>query len=242
MDLNYRNWKSYADILVSVLELKGYPISVTYSDEEAQATIKKAIEICQALKLASSGDIICMSKNSCSCPGGRWHVGFGDKKEGLERILVEGEKLWATVAIARQSIGETHRIAPPPLNLAKFLIFSPLNKSEFRPDLVLILSNPWQASKLIFLADYHGFPIKPRVTGSLCWSAITYPLVTGNFNITMGDPTARRIHKYDPNELIVSIPYRMIPAMIDAIEYSTAGKGKPAKWFEQRRQRRFNHQ
>ena len=92
-------------------------------------------------------------------------------------------------------------------------------------------------SRLIFLADYHVFSIKPRVTGSLCWGAITYPLVTGNFNITMGDPTARRVHKYNPNELIVSIPYRMIPAMMEAMEYSTAGKGKPAQWFEQRTHR-----
>lgn len=137
-----------------------------------------------------------------------------------------------------QSIGETHRIAPPLLGLAKFLIFSPLHETKLRPDLIVIFANPFQASRLIFLADYHGFPIKPRVTGSLYWSAITYSLVTGNFNITMGDPTAHCTHKYDPNELIVSIPYRMIPGMMEAIEYSTAGKGKPAKWFEQGTDRR----
>ncbi len=242
MDLDFGRWNHFAGIFVSVLELQGQPISITYSDEEVQPTIEKAIEICQALKLARSGDVICMSKANCSCPGGRWHVGFDEKMEGLERTLVEGEKLWATVAIARQSIGETHRIAPPPLGLAKFLIFSPLNKAELRPDLVVIFANPWQASRLIFLADYHGFPIKPRITGSLCWSVITYPLITGNFNATMGDPTARRVHQYNPNDLIVSIPYRMIPAMMEAIEYSTAGKGKPAKSFEERRQRRSKNQ
>ena len=91
---------------------------------------------------------------------------------------------------------------------------------------------------MIFLADYHGFPIKPRVTGSLCWGAITYPLVTGNFNVTMGDPSARRTHKYDQNKLIVSVPYRMIPAMVEAMEFSTAGKGKHAQWFEQRTHRK----
>ena len=106
-----------------------------------------------------------------------------------------------------------------------------------RPDLIVILVNPWQASRLIFLADYHGFPIIPRVTGSLCLSAIIYPLVTGNFNITMGDPTARLHHNYNVNELIVSIPYRMVPAIIEAIKYSTAGKAKPAKWFQQRTKR-----
>ena len=231
MDLDFGKWNHFAGIFVSVLELQGQPISITYSDEEVQPTIEKAIEICQALKLARSGDVICMSKANCSCPGGRWHLGLGKKRENLEKILVEGEKLWATVAIARQSIGETHKIAPPPKGLAKNIIFSPLNKAELRPDLILFLCNPGQASRLIFLADYHGHPIIPRVTGSLCWSAITYPLMTGNFNITMGDPTARRHHKYDQNEMIVSVPYRMIPNMIEAMEHSTAGKGEMAPWF-----------
>jgi uncharacterized protein (DUF169 family) len=237
MEFQTRNWKEFAEIFVSVLELRGQPISVTYSDEDIQSTIDKGIEICDALKLARSGEIISMSKATCTCPGGRWHVGLGEKREGIERILVQGEKLWASVAIARQSIGETHRIAPPPLGLAKFLILSPLKKATLRPDLIVIFANPYQASRLIFLADYQGFPIKPRVTGSLCWSAITYPLVTGNFNITMGDPSARRTRKFDPNELIVSVPFRMIPGMMEAIEYSTAGKGKPAKWFEERTHR-----
>ena len=229
-------WRDFADTFVSVLELHGQPISVTYSDEEVQSTVKKPMRVCQALKQVNSGGIICMDERM-SCPGGRWHLGFGEKSEGLERRLVEGEKLWASVAIATQSIGETHRIAPPPLGLAKFLILSPLKYAELRPDLVLFFANPWQASRLVFLADYHGFPVKPRVTGSLCWSAITYPLVSGNFSLTMGDPTARRSNDYDVNELIVSVPYRMIPSMMEAMEYSTAGKGKPAKWFEEQSHR-----
>lgn len=238
MSLYFENWKNFTDTFVSVLELQGQPISITFSDDEVQSTYDKATEICSAIQLARSGEIICMSKTQCTCPGGRWHVGFGEKREGLERILVEGEKLWATVAIARQTIGEIHKIAPPPLGLAKYLIFSPLNKAELRPDLLVILANPWQASRMIFLADYHGFPINPCVKGSLCWGAITYPLVTGNFNITMGDPTARRNYNYHVNELIVSIPYRMVPAMIEAMEFSTAGKGKPAQWFKQRSYRK----
>lgn len=237
MSSYFSNWKDFAETLVSVLELQGQPISITYSDEEVESTVDRSIAICEALTLARSGEILCVGEDKCACPGGRWHLGYGEKREGLEKRLVEGEKLWATVAIARQSIGKTHIIAPPPLGLAKNVIFSPLNKAELRPDLIVILANPWQASRLIFLADYHGFPIIPRVTGSLCWSAITYPLVTGNFNISMGDPTARLNRNYNVNELFVSIPYRMVPAMMDAIEYSTAGKAKPARWFQQRTHR-----
>ncbi|UCE05395.1 MAG: DUF169 domain-containing protein [bacterium] len=224
-------WQNYAEAFVSVLELKGQPVAITYTDKEIESTITKGMDICRALLLARAGEIICINKTKCTCPGGRWHLGLGKRMKGLEKMLVEGEKLWATVAIAKQSISETHRIAPPPTDLASNVVFAPLGKAELRPDLIVILCNPWQASRLIYLAVYHGQPITPRVTGSMCWSAITYPLITGNFNVTMGDPTARRHYRYDPNELLVSIPYRMVPLMIEAMEYSTAGKGKPAAWF-----------
>ena len=229
---NPQIWQKYAEEFISVLELKGDPIAVTYTDEDVEPTIKKGMDVCKTLLLVRDGEIIQLNKIKCTCPGGKWHLGLAKKMKGLEKFLVKGEKLWATVPIAQWSIGETHRIAPPPRDLAKNVVFSPLRKAQLCPDVVIFLCNPWQASRLIYLAIYHGYPVKPDVTGSLCWGAITYPLVTGNFNVTMGDPTARRHHGYDPCELIVSVPYRMIPPILDAMEHSTAGKGKPAAWFE----------
>lgn len=225
-------WQEFEDPFVKVLELRGHPVAVIYTDEDIEPTVDKGMCVCKAILLARDGEIIRLNKTKCTCPGGRWHVGFGKRMEGLEKMLVAGEKLWATVPIARMSIAETHRVAPPPLGLAKNILFLSLKQAPLRPDLVIFLCNPWQASRLIYLAIYHGFPIKPDVRGSLCWSAITYPLMTGNFNVTMGDPTARRHYGYDPNDLIVSVPYRMIPQMRDALDYSTAGRGSPAPWFE----------
>lgn len=224
-------WQIYAEELIKVLEIKGYPIAITYTDKEVEPTIKKGLEVCSSLLKVRDGEIVRLNKAKCTCPGGRWHLGLGEKRLGLEKVLVEGEKLWATVAIAHQSIENTHKIAPPPLGLTKYIVFSPMNKAELRPDLIVILCNPGQAARLVFLADYHGDPVKPEVLGSLCWSAITYPLISGNLNVTMGDPTARRHHKYDPNELIVSIPYRMIPNIMEALQFSTAGRGEMAPWF-----------
>ncbi|NVM02188.1 MAG: DUF169 domain-containing protein [Candidatus Helarchaeota archaeon] len=224
-------WQVYAEELVSVLGIKGQPVAITYTDKEIEPTINKRLDVCTTLLKVRDGEIVRLSKTKCSCPGGKWHLGFAEKRLGLEKILVEGEKLWATVTIANQSIANTHKIAPPPLGLTKYVVFSPMNKAELRPDLITILCNPGQASRLVFLADYHGDPVKPEVLGSLCWSAITYPLISGNLNVTMGDPTARRHHGYDPNELLVSIPYRMIPNIMEALQFSTAGKGKMAPWF-----------
>jgi uncharacterized protein (DUF169 family) len=234
MDYDIDFVKKKTEELIEVLNLIGKPISITYTDKEVKSVMDKPLAICHVLNLVRSGGIICIDEDKCSCPGGKWHMGFGEKRQGLEKRLVEGEKLWCSVAVANQSIAGTHNIAPPPLNLSKYIVFAPLDATELKPDLVVIFANPFQASRLIFLADYHGFPIVPHVNGSLCWSAITYPLVSGNFNITMGDPTARRSQNVNENELYVSIPYRMFPGILDAMEKSTAGKGEPASWFGRR--------
>ncbi|KAF5431177.1 putative conserved protein, DUF169 family [Candidatus Methanophagaceae archaeon] len=38
-----------------------------------------------------------------------------------------------------------------------------------------------------------------EMRGPLCWSMITYPLVSGNFNVSVGDISARRMERWDPN-------------------------------------------
>ena len=45
-----------------------------------------------------------------------------------------------------------------------------------------------------------------EMRGSLCWSMITYPLVSGNFNLSVGDISARRMERWDPNIMAASIP------------------------------------
>jgi len=68
--------------------------------------------------------------------------------------------------------------------------------------------------------------------GSLCWSTITYPIVSGNFNITAGDISARRMAGWDDNIMIVSVPVEKIQGIADAIDKSTAGTAKPSRQFE----------
>jgi uncharacterized protein (DUF169 family) len=69
--------------------------------------------------------------------------------------------------------------------------------------------------------------------GSLCWSTITYPIVSGNFNITAGDISARRMAGWDENIMIASVPVEKIQGIADAIDKSTAGTAKTSPQFEE---------
>jgi len=68
--------------------------------------------------------------------------------------------------------------------------------------------------------------------GSLFWSMITYPLVSGNFNLSVGDISARRLERWDLNIMVASIPWEWIRGIAEAVDFSTAGRAEPYKEFE----------
>ena len=71
-----------------------------------------------------------------------------------------------------------------------------------------------------------------EMKGSLCWSMITYPLVSGNFNLSVGDISARRMERWDPNIMAASIPWERIRGIAEAVEFSTAGRAESSEKFE----------
>ena len=71
-----------------------------------------------------------------------------------------------------------------------------------------------------------------EMRGSLCWSMITYPLVSGNFNLSVEDISARRMERWDPEIMVASIPWERIRGIADAIDLSTAGRAEPSEEFE----------
>ena len=219
-------WKKQSERLKDVLVLKGSPVSVTYSMEPDKRGEKGKSWVCQALKDARDGEIVNLSRETSSCMGGTWHLGLGPKPAGeaykaVQKFLVEGEKLFCSIAVF-------HRISAlspePPIGLADHVIFCPMEKAEMRPDLVLFICNPEQACRLITLATYcDGLSPRTEMVGAACHMAVSYPLVSGEINVSFLDYTARKMKKYGPDELIVSIPYHKMDNLVNSIEVCTAG-------------------
>lgn len=222
-------WQEYSKRLKEVLGLKGSPIAVSYSMVPASGAKQGKYMVCQALPDARDGAIINLSKESCACPGGVWHLGLAPRPSGemdkfLKKFLVEGEKLFCSIATFHRCIALTTQ---PPLGLSEYVVLSPLEKAEIAPDLVVFLCNPEQACRLITLATYpDGIPPKTEIVGSACHMAIAYPIVSGELNISFLDYTARKYQNYKPDELFVSIPYHKMPGLMDSIDLCSAGTAK----------------
>jgi uncharacterized protein (DUF169 family) len=104
------------------------------------------------------------------------------------------------------------------------VIFSPLEKAELMPDLVVFLCNPEQACRLVTLATYpEGRPPRLEMAGSTCHMVIAYPLVTGEINVSLLDYASRKYQDYEPNELFVTIPSDLMPGLMWSLDRCGAG-------------------
>ena len=140
----------------------------------------------------------------------------------LRDFLMSGEKLYSCPAAIHRMRAMSK--VKPPVGMAEAIVFAPLDRAELQPDLAVFLCNAWQASRLIGLASYEtGLPMQCDPTGALCRAAVTYPLVTGQVNVTFGDVTARRTERAPEDELYVSLPFQHLRSVAMSIDRSGCG-------------------
>ena len=222
-------WQDWGQRLVEVLELAAAPVAVTYTDEPPTGPSTGSCRACTALTLAANGATVTLSADNSSCPGGALYLGLRaqppEAAGALRDFLIRGEKLFSCPAAIHRALAMSK--AKPPLGLAPYVLFAPLPHAPLAPDVVVFRCNAWQAARLVNLAYYEtGMPMECDPTGSLCRSAVTYPLVTNRVNVTFGDVTARRMEGYGENELFVTLPLTHLRSVIWSIDRCSAGTAR----------------
>jgi uncharacterized protein (DUF169 family) len=221
------NFEEMSNIFKQTLNLKNEPLAITFTNDEVSSEKYEKTAICKAIKLAAEGDSYVIDENVSTCPGGSRYCGFTevtsrDQKRRLQRFLTKGEKLTSTIVTFERM---QKLSVEPPTGLADRIVICPLSKAEMRPDMILFLINPEQACRLISLDTYwDGLSPAQQVIGALCHTAISYTLMTGNTNLSMGDWTARHHQGFDPDILFMSVPYERINNLIKAIPLCSAGE------------------
>lgn len=222
-------WQGWAERLSEVLELATAPVAVSYTDAPPAGASGEKCRACGALKAAAEGAIILLSKDNSTCPGGSLYLGLAaqppERAKALRGFLIDGEKLFSCpAAIYRSSFLAKVK---PPFGLADCVVFSPLAKAALPPDVAVFVVNAQQAARLVALAYYEtGLPMSCDPTGAQCRSVISYPLVTNQVNVSLGDITARRSERYRDDELFVTLPMMHLRSAVASIERCTAGTAK----------------
>lgn len=222
-------WQGQLDELVKVLGIESKPVAVTFTNDEVETGERKKVWICRAIKLAAKGESLVIDEETSTCPGGSWHCGLseqpsGDMLRGIQWFLTRAEKLTHSIASFHRMMELT---ASPPTGMGERILMGPVEEAEVRPDLVLFLCNAEQACRLITLDHYwDGIPPRVELAGSLCMSALAYPVVTGRTNVAFGDWTARRMQKFPADVVFVSVPYERIHNLVTAVPECSAGSAE----------------
>jgi uncharacterized protein (DUF169 family) len=229
-------WQDYAKQLKDVLELDSSPVAVTFSNAPANNGKETKIMACGAFyQAARKGVTFNVTAETCACPGGATFLGLSipspERAATVQKFLIEGEKFSSCAAsfFRSRALG----MSQLPIGVSKFVVIGPMEQFEFKPDLVLVVCTPAQASRLIVLSSFeNGIPVQGQLSSSTCGGAITYPLSTGRPNISLLDPSSRHLVKgYKDSDLIFSAPFFIVRSIVESIPLSTAGTAEPGMGY-----------
>jgi uncharacterized protein (DUF169 family) len=222
-------WQGYALILKELLGLEYSPVAVSISKEAAPETTEKKVRICRAILDAGRGSVLQVSKANNACFGASWHLGFqkiSDPKSlgMIKKFVVEGEKLFCSYQALDTLMSQIDEVSD---NSAASFLLAPLEKCEFKPQVVIFIANAEAACRILTLVTFlDGVMPKIKIGGPTCRLSIIYPLASGEVNLSFYDYTARKICNVEKDKLLVSIPYPKIPPIIESIGKCSAGRAK----------------
>ena len=231
-------WQEYAEQLKEVLSLDGSPVGVAFSDIPSSNGKGDKVMVCAAIyQAARKGATFNISVQTCSCPGGATSLGLSapspERAASVKKFLIEGEKFSSCNASFFRSRALNQ--GKPPLGVSKYVIIGLLEEFGIKPDLVLFLCNPAQASRLVTLSTYEtGIPLQAQLSGSTCSGAIAFPLSTGRINVTFIDTSSRHLVRgFKDSDLIYGVPYFYVRSIVESIPLSTAGTAQPGMGYNE---------
>jgi len=229
MTANKKEWQDYARILKELLNLEYSPVAINCLKESPVNPSEKKVRICRAILDAGKGETLRVDKQNNACFGASWHLGFHRIRDPevmnmVRKFVVEGEKLFCSYEALDKLMSQMEEV---PDNSGAYFMLLPLEKAEVMPELVIFICNAEVACRLLTLATFRdGVMPKIKIGGPTCRMSIIYPLLTGELNLSFYDYTARKMCNVQKDKLLMSIPYKKIPAIMESIDKCSAGRAK----------------
>lgn len=224
-----KEWQEFSLVLKELLNLEYSPVAINLLKEPFLKPFDKKVRICRAILNAGKGQTLQVDKKTNACFGAAWHLGFHnltDKKvlDMVKKFVVEGEKLFCSYTALDKLLSQMEEVAD---NSGSYCLLSPMETAQIEPELVIFVCNAEAACRLLTLAIFiDGVMPKIKIGGPTCRMSIIYPLLSGELNLSFYDYTARKICNVEKDKLLISIPYKKIPLIIESIEKCTAGRAR----------------
>ncbi|KAF5086859.1 DUF169 domain-containing protein [Methanobacterium aggregans] len=204
--------------LNEILKLENEPVAIKWSVKEPKNVEKEEgkSRFCNKLIKAMDGEIFYATLEEEECMGGARYSGLKDMHEYPANVqsgaFMVPKGLYKDIPAVQRSRKNEIYINPGIFNA---IIFSPLNKAEFEPDVIFILCNAQQGMEILHANSYdsgkHGMGADAV---PVCSSMAASPYMTGKVTYGFGDVASRQSMNISPEEIMVSIPASDLPRIV----------------------------
>ncbi|MEN6592113.1 MAG: DUF169 domain-containing protein [Methanobacterium sp.] len=216
------SFKESGEELKSILKLERDPVAIKWSLKEPKNVEKEneKSRFCVKLIKASKGEIFYSTAEEEECHGGLRHSGMKNPDE-LPRNMKTGTFLVSggvhkNISAVQRS-WKNNQAVPP--DIFQAVIFAPVAKAEFEPDVIFLICSAQQAMLVLHANAYdsgsHGLGAD---AGPICSSMAASPYVTGKVTYGFGDIGSRTHADIKPEEVMVSIPASDLERIINNLE------------------------
>jgi uncharacterized protein (DUF169 family) len=211
----------YAELsnkIKEMLELKSSPIAISFSNEapEGIEQMKGEARLCQMLDKARFEEkSFYTTSDNHECDGGACNCGLRELSERMKTgaFLFEDLGLFGSKRAARRFISSNPRIE---FGTVKVISFSPLEKTKFEPDVVILICNAKQGMRIAEASAYESGKKTTGLTGPpICSAVVVAPFLTGEVVYSLGDSGARKSMKVKDEDIFVGIPAELLHDIVE---------------------------
>jgi len=216
------DYKELGKELNEILELKNEPVAIKWSVKEPKNIEKEEgkSRFCAKLEKAMKGEIFYATAEEEECLGGARYSGLKDMRDYPPKIqsgaFLVPRGVYKDIPAVQRSWKYESNIDPGIFNA---VIFSPLSKAEFDPDVIFMVCNAKQGMEILHANAYDsGSHAKGADAAPVCSSMAAAPYMTGKVTYGFGDVAARKNMSINQEDIMVSIPASELSRIVSNLE------------------------
>jgi len=211
--------------LIRLLKLKTSPIAVALVSDiieipEDVERIEGPLRHCQMVdKVRKEGKQFYAIADDQQCKGGAAIMGMQE----IAPKLASGETYYnlgrfESIESARNTM---EQVPVLPAGSIKAVIYGPLDKITFNPNVIIIIDTPKKAMQISQALIHHsGGRVNASFAGiqSVCADGVVFPLKNGIVSVSLGCGGSRKFANIGEDEMILGIPVEKLPELVEAAE------------------------
>jgi len=219
--------KLSVNLIESYLDLDRKPVGIKFFfDKEEFDNFEvpqrdRKVTYCNSVQLASRGKAMKLTKENMGCPNGAMALKMKEIPEPMASGKARFSKnIYKDIETSKSISDQMLFLKEEPAGIAVM----PLENFEVEPDIVIVVSKPYNIMRLIQGHGYfNGYTNNLRTVGlqAVCQDLTTYPYNTKDINITLLCPGTRLVANWQENEIGIGIPFEKWYEIVEGVKQTT---------------------